>query len=143
MNDRCDRRSFVKIGAAAGAVWAARRECLAADASDVNARPIDNVRIGLVGIGRRGTVLLSLLLELEGVEVRAVCDIIPQRVAKAQNMVTAAKQPKPIGYSRGETGFKRLCETEELDLVINASTALEMARADLRGGHDDSKTCGH
>jgi predicted dehydrogenase len=36
-------------------------------------------------------------------------------------MVTAAKQPKPTGYARGETDFQRLCETEELDLVINAT----------------------
>ena len=82
---------------------------------------MDRVRIGLVGIGSRGTVLLEVLLGLEGVEIKAVCDIIPERVAKAQDMVTAAKQPKPAGYSRGETEFKRLCETEELDLVINAT----------------------
>ncbi len=121
MNDQCDRRSFVKIGAAAGTAWAMGRDCLAADASDVKARPMNKVRVGLVGIGNRGTLLLSLLLDLEGVEVKAVCDIIAQRVAKAQDMVTAAKQPKPTGYSRGETDFKRLCETEELDLVVNAT----------------------
>jgi predicted dehydrogenase len=121
MNDPCDRRSFVKIGAAAGTAWAVGRKCLAADASDVKARPIDPVRIGLVGIGRRGTWLLTLLLDQEAVEVRAVCDIIPERVARAQDMVTAAKQPKPTGYSRGETDFERLCETEDLDLVINAT----------------------
>jgi predicted dehydrogenase len=121
MNDPCDRRSFVKMGAAAGTAWTVGRKCLAADASDVKARPIDRVRIGLVGIGRRGTWLLTLLLDQEGVEVRAVCDIIPERVARAQDMVTAAKQPKPTGYSRGETDFERLCETEELDLVINAT----------------------
>ena len=121
MNDRRDRRSFLRIGAAAGTAWALRRECSAAEASGVKAQPMDRVRTGLVGIGRRGTWLLRLLLDLEGVEVRAVCDIIPERVAKAQDMVTAAKQPKPTGYSRGETDFKRLCETEELDLVVNAT----------------------
>ena len=109
------------MGAAAGTAWAMGRECLAADASDVKARPMDRVRVGLVGIGNRGTFLLSLLLDLEGVEVKAVCDLIPERVAKAQEMVTAAKQPKPTGYSRGETDFQRLSETEELDLVINAT----------------------
>ena len=121
MNNLCDRRGFVKIGAAAGAAWVMGPECLAADASDVKARPIEDVRVGMVGIGNRGTFLLRLLLEQEGVQVKAVCDLIPQRVAKAQDMVTAAKQPKPTGYSRGETDFKRLCETEELDLVVNAT----------------------
>jgi glutamate dehydrogenase/leucine dehydrogenase len=121
MNNQFDRRDFVKIGAAAGAAWVMGTECLAADTPDVKARPIENVRVGMVGIGNRGTFLLRLLLEQEGVQVKAVCDLIPQRVAKAQDMVTAAKQPKPTGYSRGETDFKRLCETEELDLVVNAT----------------------
>ncbi len=121
MNDQCDRRSFVKIGAAVGTAWAMGRQCLAADASDVKARPMDKVRIGLVGIGSRGTLLLRVLLGLDGVEIKAVCDIIPERVAKAQDLVVAAKQPKPAGYSHGETDFKRLCETEGLDLVVNAT----------------------
>jgi predicted dehydrogenase len=121
MNNQFDRRDFVKIGAAAGAAWVMGTECLAADTSDVKARPIENVRVGMVGIGNRGTFLLKLLLEQEGVQVKAVCDLIPQRVAKAQDMVAEAKQPKPTGYSRGETDFKRLCETEELDLVVNAT----------------------
>jgi hypothetical protein len=60
MNHPCDRRSFVKIGAATA--WAVGRECFAADAADVKARPMDKVRIGLVGIGSRGTALLGVLL---------------------------------------------------------------------------------
>ncbi len=121
MSEQFDRRSLLKIGAATGALWAMGQECFAADASDVKARPIDNVRIGFVGVGSRGSLLLRFLLELEGVEVKAVCDIIPERVARAQDMVIAANKPKPTGYSRGETDFKRLCDTEELDLVINAT----------------------
>lgn len=121
MNDRCNRRSFVKTGAAAGAAWALGETCFAADAAEAKPRPIEQVRIGLVGIGNRGSWLLRLLLDLEGVAIKAVCDIIPERVAKAQETVAAAKQPKPNAYSRGETDFQRLCETEELDLVINAT----------------------
>lgn len=48
MNDQYDRRRFLKNGAAAGAAWAMGRECLATDASDGKARPIENVRVGLV-----------------------------------------------------------------------------------------------
>lgn len=121
MNSEYDRRSFVKTGTVAGAAWIMGRTCFAADAAGVKTSPMSHVRIGVVGIGSRGTLLLSVLLDLEGVEVKAVCDIIPDRVAKAQEMVTAAKQSKPAGYSRGETDFKRLCETEDLDLVINAT----------------------
>lgn len=121
MNEPCDRRSFVKLGAAASAAWAIGRPGFSADSAPAKAQPIDKVRIGLVGVGNRGSLLLKVLLGLEGVAIRAVCDVIPERVAKAQNTVVAAKQPKPTGYTRGETDFKRLCETEELDLVVNAT----------------------
>jgi predicted homoserine dehydrogenase-like protein len=85
MNGQCDRRRFLRNGLAAGATWAMGRECLAADASAGKARPIENVRVGMVGIGSRGTFLLRLLLEQEGVEVKAVCDLIPQRVTKSMD----------------------------------------------------------
>jgi len=120
MQEEHDRRDFLKIAMASAAGSSIGGESLAAAASDVKAHAMDKVRVGLVGIGSRGTVLLTVLLDLEGVEVKAVCDIIEDRVVKAQNLVTAAGQSKPTGYSRSETDFKRLCETEELDLVINA-----------------------
>lgn len=118
---QCDRRSFVKRGVVAGMAWAVGGRCLGADASAAAARPLSAVRIGLVGIGSRGAHLLRLLLSLEGVEIKAVCDLVPERVAKAQEVVTVAGQPAPTAYARGETDFQRLCETEELDLVINAT----------------------
>ena len=45
---------------------------------------MDKVRIGLVGIGNRGTSLLGVLLGLEGVEIKAVCDVVPERIAEAR-----------------------------------------------------------
>lgn len=72
----------MKTGAAAGATWALGRLTADAAATDVKASPTATVRVGLVGIGSRGTLLLNVLLDLEGVEVKAVCDIIPDRVAK-------------------------------------------------------------
>ena len=110
----------MKMGAAAVVGLSAGTKSLAAVGSDPEIRPMEKVRVGFVGIGSRGTVLLNILLGLEGVEVRAVCDIVEDRVVQGQGMVTAAGQPKPSGYSRSETDFERLCETEELDLVINA-----------------------
>jgi predicted dehydrogenase len=120
MNKEHGRRAFLKMGAVAVAGFSAGTKSLAAAGFDAKVRPLEKVRVGFVGIGSRGTVLLKILLDLEGVEVRAVCDIIEDRVVKAQNMVTAAGQGRPSGYSRGETDFERLCQIEDLDLVINA-----------------------
>ena len=68
------------------------RACFAADAVEAKPRPIEQVRIGLVGIGNRGSWLLRLLLDVEGVVIKAVCDIVPDRVAKAQERVQSTAE---------------------------------------------------
>jgi len=87
----------------------------------VEAARIDPVRIGLVAVGRRGTSLLRDLLKVEGVQVRAVCDIVEEKVARAQRMTEEAGQRRPAGYCCGERDFERLCQRDDLDLVINAA----------------------
>ena len=84
-------------------------------------RPLETVRIGFVGIGSRGRHLVQLLLKLEGVQIPAVCDIVEDRVTWAQTAITQAGHPKPAGYHRGETDFERLCDEQELDLVVTAT----------------------
>jgi predicted dehydrogenase len=77
--------------------------------------------VGFVGVGGRGTGLLRQLLRLEGVQVPALCDIKEANLARAQDLVVKAGQPRPEGYSRSETDFRRLCERTDIDLVMNAT----------------------
>ncbi len=86
-----------------------------------SAPPIDIVRIGFVGLGGMGTNHIMNLLRIEGVQIKAVCDIVPDKVERIKNMVKSAGQPEPTGYDRGEWDFKRMCETEDLDLVYTAT----------------------
>jgi len=55
------------------------------------------------------------LLKIEGAEIRAICDIVDWKVARAQAAVVAADQPKPVGYARGPRDFERMCAEQELD----------------------------
>lgn len=138
-----DRREFLRLGALGGLGMAlgswgasalgAHRRILGGRKSEATVcespatlaapdiKPIDPVRIGFVGVGGRGTSLLGELLKVEGVEIRAICDIVESKVAGAQKMVETAGQKKPEGYSRGETDFRRLCERDDLDLVYTAT----------------------
>jgi predicted dehydrogenase len=135
MSDRPDvpddpsRRDFLRVGVAAGlaatvAPGAAAAQTAPAPPADTTlfaAPPLERVRIGYVGVGNMGTVHLENLLRIDGAEVRAVCDIVPEKVAAAQARVEAAKQPKPAGYARGERDFERMCDEQELDLVYTAT----------------------
>ncbi|MCZ2153320.1 MAG: Gfo/Idh/MocA family oxidoreductase [Bryobacterales bacterium] len=104
------RRSVLQTGAAA----------LAMPASQVGAQ-VKTLRIGLVGVGGRGTDLLRQIVRMDNITVPAIADIDEARLANAQKLVTDAKLPRPEGYSRGERDFERLCDRSDLDLVINAT----------------------
>lgn len=90
-----------------------------ASASLAAARP---VRIGMVGVGGRGYGLLRILLDLEGVEIPAVCDIDSKNLARAQDFVEKIRGKRPEGYSQGEEDFRRLAERTDLDAVLCATS---------------------
>ncbi len=54
-------------------------------------------------------------------EVRALCDIVEEKVARGQSWVKEAGQAKPEGYTKGDYDFKRLCDHDDLDLVVTAT----------------------
>jgi predicted dehydrogenase len=114
MAETMNRRDVLKAGALAGAGVAALSSALAAE-------PLKTVRTGFVGVGGRGTGLMRQMLRIEGVQVLALCDINEANLARAQDAVQKAGQPKPEGYSRSETDWQRLVERKDLDLVVNAT----------------------
>ncbi|MBN2457172.1 MAG: Gfo/Idh/MocA family oxidoreductase [Sedimentisphaerales bacterium] len=128
MGNEYNRRDFLKLGTKVGAGLTLGTIPLTSCTRQVTyepiaakAKPIMPLRVGFVGVGGRGTHLLKLFLEFEGIEVKAVCDIVKEKVGRAQRLTEKASQPKPAGYFRGETDFKRLCWNEQLDLVITAT----------------------
>ena len=125
-----DRRRFLKAGAAgaAAAMTTLRAEAAGRQAArtmsgmvELQVKPIDPVRIGYVGVGLQGSSHVRNLLHIPGVEIRAVCDIVPEKVARVQQWVVEAGQPEPEGYVKGPTDFRRLCQRNDLDLVYTAT----------------------
>lgn len=104
-----DRRSFLKKGFGAG--FAARA------AGDV--KPL---RVGFVGVGDRGSYHMDVCLGMDSVEVPALCDIHPWYLERAKRWVEEAGKPTPKLYGRGPTDFLRMIETEDLDLVVCATS---------------------
>ncbi|GAO43261.1 Gfo/Idh/MocA family protein [Flavihumibacter petaseus] len=77
---------------------------------------LDKVRIGFVGLGMRGPGAVERMSFIEGVEIKALCDKYPDRVKKAQNILTKAGLPEAREYS-GEEGYKAMCESADIDLI--------------------------
>jgi hypothetical protein len=77
---------------------------------------LDTVRVGIVGLGQRGSGAVERLAYIEGVEITALCDKYPDRVEKAQATLKKMGRPAAKSYS-GDEGYKALCESNDVDLV--------------------------
>jgi Oxidoreductase family, NAD-binding Rossmann fold len=77
---------------------------------------LDVVRIGVVGLGMRGSGAVERLSYIDGVEITALCDKYPDRIEAAQKTLEKMNRPKAIGFS-GQEGYKALCESNWVDLV--------------------------
>lgn len=80
------------------------------------ASKIDKVKIGIIGLGMRGPGAVSRMSMIEGVEIKALCDKLPERATAAQKSLTRKGLPKATEYS-GEDGWKEMIDKEGLDLV--------------------------
>ncbi|MCX8037761.1 MAG: Gfo/Idh/MocA family oxidoreductase [Candidatus Sumerlaeia bacterium] len=103
------RRAFLRNTAAGASALA-----LGSAAKARAAARSDEVVLGFIGCGGRGSTLLQKIVRTEGVRVAAVCDLRTERVAAAQE---TAKRFSPKGY----TNFEEMLDKEKLDGVIVAT----------------------
>ena len=64
----------------------------------------------------RGPGAVYRFTQIEGTAIKALCDLYPERVEKAQEILTKNNRPQAAAYS-GEEGWKQLCERPDIDLV--------------------------
>lgn len=77
---------------------------------------LETVRIGIIGLGQRGSEAVERLAYIDGVEIIALCDKFPDRITKSQKALEKMQRPKAKEYT-GEDGWKALCESNDIDLV--------------------------
>src|SRR5213593_3801096 len=87
----------------------------------VKFEPRDVVRIGIVGVGLRGTSTLGEFLAIDKVVINAVCDVVKDKCLRAAQMIEKAGQKTPAIYSNGERDFERLSARDDLDFIYIAT----------------------
>lgn len=123
---RLNRRRFLGCSAAAG--WALSQGRGLDGAED--AAP---VRLGLIGLGNRGTNLLRTALELPGVAVVAVCDAEPKHRLRARGIAEKATGVRPDAIE----DIDQILGRPEIDAVVVALPCdlhAAVARDALRAG---------
>ena len=84
------------------------------------AEPIEHVRVGLVGLGDRGTGAVYRFPYIEDATIVALCDLMPERVERAQGILEELGAPRALYEFSGEEGYKELCQRDDIDLVYLA-----------------------
>lgn len=98
----------------------------------------ENIKIGIIGLGQRGDVMLEnpiipMMKNGAGIEIAAVCDLLPDRVT------AAAEKLENAGFSRPAelTDYKELLKNKELDAVyiaVSWEAHAEVAVAAMHAG---------
>ena len=89
----------------------------ATDVLGLRCDPIDTVRVGVIGLGMRGSDVPKRFVHIPGTRITALCDILEENVASSAKVVTDAGFPEPACFSGSEDAWKQLCEREDVDLV--------------------------
>jgi predicted dehydrogenase len=102
---RVNRRNFLASAAVATAA-----------ASHLSGADGDQLRVGFIGVGSRGSTLLKNFLDAKLGTVVAVCDIKDEHARRAAKSVTDAgqKEPKLI------PDWKKLLEEKDVNVVVSA-----------------------
>jgi hypothetical protein len=134
---KTDRRNFIKIAGVAGTGMITcamtsgnekerlgsilkatqKRHQQRFNMSGYAAPKIETVRVGIIGIGRRGLTAVHRLKLIEGLEIKALCDIRPICVQAGQKAITNFGLPAARIYTGSEDAWKEMCQSADLDLI--------------------------
>jgi predicted dehydrogenase len=85
--------------------------------SGYTAPPIETVRVGIIGLGQRGPHHAKTMSRIEGVQIKALCDLRPEKAHAVKQQLAGAAHNPDI-YTGSDDEWKKLCQRDDLDLVI-------------------------
>lgn len=100
------------------------------------AKPLRKVRVGVVGIGARGSGAVHRIASIPGVTVAALCDLEQYRVDAQQKWLANSGKPKASEFV-GADSYRRMCDWDGIDCVYNTTPwhlHVPVALAAMRGG---------
>lgn len=121
------RRTFVRTAAAAaaGILIAPGNEIYSAPVAKrrnksvfgLTVEPMETIRVGFIGIGGRGTGHVAHALVMDGVEVKAICDLLPDRIDYVKKLCLNAGKPEPDTYGKDDYDYRNMLERNDIDIV--------------------------
>ena len=82
--------------------------------------PLKTVRIGIIGLGMRGSQAVRRLIQVEGTDIIAIADVVPKAVKDANKQITDAGLKSALEFT-GEEDWKKICERDDIDLIYQCT----------------------
>ncbi|SHJ88903.1 Tat (twin-arginine translocation) pathway signal sequence, partial [Arenibacter nanhaiticus] len=109
------RRNFIKKTAITSAGIAVMPSISFANNRKNN---VQKLKVGVIGVGLRGTNHLNNLLKRDDVLVTAVCDIDPARIAIAEERIAKAGKKKAQIFGKNDLDYRNLLALKDVDAVV-------------------------
>ena len=91
------------------------------DVLQLTAPPMDTVRVGFIGLGMRGPGAVERFAQIEGTDIKGLCDVEADRVEACQELLESLGRPRATGYSGSTEAYKEMCERDDIDLIYIAT----------------------
>lgn len=79
------------------------------------------VRVGFIGLGMRGPSAVERIINIPGVEIVAICDVVEGNTKKVNAMLERAGKPKAQEFFGDTTVWRQLTKLPNVDLVYIAT----------------------
>ncbi len=84
--------------------------------ANLQCAPIETVHIGIVGLGVRAKRAVKRFMHIEGCEITAICDLVPENIEETKGIIARHGSNTPAEFCDRE-GWKKVCNLPDIDLV--------------------------
>ena len=91
------------------------------DVLQLTAPPIPTVRVGFIGLGMRGPGAVERFAQIDGTDIKGLCDVEAYRVEDCQKLLERHGRPRATAYSGSTEAYKKMCERTDIDLIYIAT----------------------
>lgn len=107
-----NRRDFIRQTALSGAALSLLPTFVFGQKND------QKLKVGLIGVGLRGTNHLDNLLLRKDVLITAICDIDPVRIELCLKKIEDKRQPGPMVFGKNDLDYKNMLGLKDIDAII-------------------------
>jgi predicted dehydrogenase len=134
------RRDLLKLaGLAAARMARGQSQSESRSVAEMRFAAKENIRLGVIGTGGRGSGLVSNFSAVPGASITALCDVVKEKVLRVQARLDreGRASQKIALYTDGDHAYEQLVQRDDVDLVVVATPWIwhtPMAVAAMKAG---------